>query len=138
MDTYCMVSIYFPRESGLVQCTECTFFTDKHCVLPGGNCTIHRINTELHTGVNNGLCTASQTPPGTSRHIKQRWGLENKESLPVSIGNMGLCIQVPGNKCLAIRPDKGLQARFLFARYYMVCLKKKCMNHKAFSLSLRH
>ncbi len=90
-----------------------TFFTDKHCVLPGGNCTIHRINTELHTGVNNGLCTASQTPPGIHRHIKQRRGLGNKESLPVSIGNMGLCIQVPDNKHLAIRRDKGQQVAFL-------------------------
>lgn len=37
----------FPVKVALFNAVS-SFFTDKHCALPGGNCTIHRINTQSY------------------------------------------------------------------------------------------
>lgn len=127
MDTYCMVSIYFPCESGLVQCSEFIFHWQTLCAAWRKLYDSQNQHTKLHTGVNNGLLTASQTPPGISRHIKQWWGLGNKESLPVSIGNMGMCTQETlTNKCLG---DKGQQPRFLLLVTTWICIKIWTIRH---------
>lgn len=130
MDTYCTVSIYFPCESGLVQCSEFIFHWQTLCAAWRKLYDSQNQHTKLHTGVNNGLRTASQTPPGISRHIKQWWGLGNKESLPVSIGNMGMCTQETlTNKCLALRGDKGQLARFLLLVTTWFCIKIWTIRH---------
>lgn len=101
----------FPLKVALFNAPS-SFFTDKHCVLPGGNCTIHRINIQSYIQEWIMVCVLLHRLLQVSADILSSGeGWEIKKSLPVSFGNMGLWTQVT-NKCLAIG-YRGQQARFL-------------------------
>lgn len=108
------------------------FFTDKYSVMPGGNCTIHRINTQNYIQEWIMVCVPHHRLLQVSADIvlssDEGWEIKRVCQFPLIIWGCALRSHWQ-NKCLSIRGDKGQQARFSLLVTTWFCIKIWTIRH---------